>query len=318
MDADERGGADVSIGLVGCGRWGSNILRDLRQLGCQVQVVARSLASRDRAREGGAASVVERIDQLPTVQGIVVASLTASHAAVAEACLERNVPIFVEKPLTADRASAVRLAQLAPDRIFVMDKWRYHPGIEALAQIARTEELGPVLGLRTIRMNWGNPHPDVDGVWILAPHDLAVCLEIFGHLPRPRIAVATIEGRVATGLFATLGAEPWCLMDVSTRHRAWRREFCLYCRDGVAMLDDAYAGYMQITRVANVHDVAAPLEERRAVSPEWPLVRELRAFVEHLQGGPPPKSSAAEGAAIVDALATLRELAGIDAPRRAA
>jgi hypothetical protein len=28
-----------------------------------------------------------------------------------------------------------------------MDKWRYHPGIELLATIARSQELGPALGL---------------------------------------------------------------------------------------------------------------------------------------------------------------------------
>jgi predicted dehydrogenase len=48
------------------------------------------------------------------------------------------------------------------------------------------------------------------------------------------------------------------------------------------------------------------------VSTELPLLRELRAFLDHLDGGPPPLSSAADGAAIVDALATLRELAGLD------
>jgi hypothetical protein len=45
------------------------------------------------------------------------------------------------------------------------------------------------------------------------------------------------------------------------------------------------------------------------VEGELPLLAELRAFVEHLGGGPPPKSSAAEGAAVVRTIATLRELA---------
>ena len=52
-------------------------------------------------------------------------------------------------------------------------------------------------------------------------------------------------------------------------------------------------------------------ETRLPVSTELPLLRELRAFVEHLRGGPPPRSSAAEGAAVVEAVARLRELAGL-------
>ena len=43
------------VALVGCGRWGRHILRDLIALGCEVPVVARSEASVERAREGGAA-----------------------------------------------------------------------------------------------------------------------------------------------------------------------------------------------------------------------------------------------------------------------
>jgi predicted dehydrogenase len=49
-----------------------------------------------------------------------------------------GVPVYVEKPLTDDPESARRLADTAPDRLFVMDKWRHHDGIRALAAIAHT------------------------------------------------------------------------------------------------------------------------------------------------------------------------------------
>jgi len=42
---------------------------------------------------------------------------------------------------------------------------------------------------------------------------------------------------------------------------------------------------------------------------ELPLLAELRAFVQFLDGGPPPRSSADEGAAMVQAIASLRALA---------
>ena len=51
--------------------------------------------------------------------------------------------------------------------------------------------------------------------------------------------------------------------------------------------------------------------EKRPISTELPLLRELRAFVEHLDGGPPPRSSAREGAEIVKAIAELRRFAGL-------
>jgi hypothetical protein len=49
------------------------------------------------------------------------------------------------------------------------------------------------------------------------------------------------------------------------------------------------------------------------VSTEFPLLRELRGFMEHLAGGPPPRSSAAEAAEVVRRIAELRALAGLPA-----
>lgn len=301
------------IGLVGCGRWGQFILRDLISLGCAVTVADHSTAGRQRAHEGQAVAVVSSLAKLPPVDGVVVATPTRTHAVVIEELLARGVPVFTEKPMTADAAKAAQLARLAPHHLFVMDKWRYHPGVEMLATIARSGELGPVLGLRTTRVQWGNTHRDVDGVWILAPHDLAIALEVLGHLPPPRSAMAERVGNVVTGLVGLLGDDPWFVCEVSTRYPKWRREVRLHCRDGVAVLDDGYSDHLSITRYADPHDTK-PIIEQRPVATEFPLLRELRQFVEHLDGGPPPRSNAAEGAAIVAATAALRALAGLEQP----
>jgi hypothetical protein len=80
----------------------------------------------------------------------------------------------------------------------------------------------------------------------------------------------------------------------------------------VAILEGGYSQDVSVTRTANFHAGQAPETELRPISQELPLLRELRTFVEHLQGGPPPRSSAAEGALVVSAIAELRSLAGID------
>ena len=128
------------IGLVGCGTWGQFILRDLLSLGCRVSVVARSAESRTRAV--GADAVVGSLAELPEVDGIVVATPTSTHAEVTEEALACGVSVFVEKPLTDDPVAAEQLAAAAGERLFVMDKWRYHPGVELLAQLAHDGSLG--------------------------------------------------------------------------------------------------------------------------------------------------------------------------------
>jgi predicted dehydrogenase len=252
------------------------------------------------------------VEEAGTPEGVVVATPTATHAAVLDAVLPLGVPVYVEKPLAPSAADASRLAEAAPDRLFVMDKWRYHPGIELLRDIARSGELGPPLGVKSVRVGWGSPHRDVDSLWILAPHDLSIALEILGHIPAPRAAVAERVHGTAVALTAVLGGEPWATVEVSSRERVTRRETRLVCRDGAAVLADGYAEEVRIERAEDLHAMTPPEPELRPISSELPLLRELRAFVEHLGGGPPPKSSAAEGAAIVEALAALRRMAGLD------
>jgi predicted dehydrogenase len=299
----------ICVGLVGCGAWGLNILRDLRELGSEVAVVDRSPAARAAALAAGATGAFSRPDQLPAVRGIVVATPATTHASVVGELLSRGTPVFVEKPMATNLEQARLLLELAPQRLFVMHKWRYHPGIEALAAIARTGELGAVSGCCLERLGPRPRQSDVDAIWTLLPHDLSIGLEIMPDLPQPRSARAAFVAGTAVGLTALLGDAPWLSITLSGNSDEECRRARLFCRDGQVTLDGAYATELIVTRT--VEGIAVETE-RRPFDAEWPLKRELRAFLDHLRGGPPPKSSAREGAQVVRRVVELRRLAGID------
>jgi predicted dehydrogenase len=302
----------MNIGLVGCGRWGRLILRDLLSLGVAVSVVARGDDAR-RAGEAGA-RVVSRIDDLPAVEGIVVATPTSTHADVIEALLPRGVPIYCEKPLCDDADRARRLAVAGRGRLFVMDKWRYHLGVLALADIARSGELGPAVGLRTRRVGFGHTHPDTDCIWTLLPHDLVIAHEIFGRVLTPIAAVADRAGQEIMGLTAMSAAEsgPWHTAEIGIRSPQRRRSVTLLCRDGAATLQDAYADHLVIVANPPADGTGTdPRLTRRPLKVEMPLLAELSAFIGFLNGGPPPKSPADEAAQTVATIVQLRRLAGL-------
>ena len=298
----------LDVGLVGCGGWGRLILRDLVAAGARVHVVARSEASIERAHAGGAQSIVPTVADLPTIRGVVICTPTPTHARLAEEALARGVPVFVEKPLADEAADAERLARDFDGRLFVMDKWRYHAGVLALARIARSGELGALQGVRTVRVGWGNPHAGSDSAWILAPHDLAIVLEILGHLPEPRHARIEQVGTTTTGLVALLGDRPWVGLEVSSSSPRRERSVRIVCDEGSALLPDAYSDHILVVRGDPQRDLDAAIE-RRPIGTDMPLRLELDAFLGHLRGGPPPRSGAAESARAVAVLAKLIALA---------
>jgi predicted dehydrogenase len=293
------------IGLVGPGRWGQNVLRDLRLLGCDVWAVARSEESVHRAREGGATGVVSEVADLPPVEGAVVCTPITTHGEVIEAVRSvQAIPVFVEKPLTADPVEANGLADRYDGQVFVMDKWRYHPAVAELRRIARSGELGPVRTLHCRRVTRGHRYRDVDTVWVHAPHDLAIAIEVLGELPEAEYAVEERIRGERMGLLACLGENPTVTFEVSCLAPAHRREIRLVCEEGVAYVDGGWAEEVHLIR-----DLTGdPTPETRLVHGELPLLAELREFVEHLHGGPAPRSSARVGAEVVQRIAELGSL----------
>jgi predicted dehydrogenase len=278
------------------------VLRDLRALGCDVRVVARSEASVARAHDGGAATVVAGLHALGAVDAIVVVVPVEAHAAAVEEALRFDVPVFVEKPLCDDVGAATRLAGLGSGRLFVMDKWRYHPAIAVLREISASGSLGRTHGLRTVRVQSGSRH-GADISWVLAPHDLSIALEVLGDVPSPTAAVGQwVDDRLVT-LHALLETRRgWHALEISERAGSVERRIELHCDEGVAVLGGGWDEHVLV----HLRDGGV---ERIEAAGELPLLAELRAFIEFVRGGPPPSSSAAEGAAVVGTIAELRALA---------
>jgi predicted dehydrogenase len=296
----------LSVGLAGYGRWGRLICRDLLALGADVHVAVPNDASRAAALAAGAVAAYERAGDFPSLDGYVVAVPTVLHAEVIQSLLDRRRPIFVEKPLTNDPAAARKLVEAAGDRIFVMDKWRYHPGVLELARLAKSGELGQIIAIKSYRLGWGNPHSDVDAIWILAPHDLSIVLEILGHVPLARAAFSATPDDPGGDMTALLGEDggPTVTIQVSSLHPTPRRSVVVVGTRATAELGDSYDDRVMVVEAGGARrDIA--------IGAEMPLMAELRTFLSHLAGGPPPRSAALDGLLVVERVAELRGMLGI-------
>jgi predicted dehydrogenase len=299
---------DLTIGLVGCGPWGGNILRDLQSLGATVDVAARHDTTVARARAGGArfvGSLDELIARDP--DGYVVTVGAEEHAEVVLRLLDRTErPIFVEKPMCDNAGDARLIANRSNGRVFVMDKWRYHAGIQSMRSIVHSGTIGAVVGIRTRRNQRSWSHR-VEQAWTLAPHDLAIVEELIGSVPPIMNVVRDTVGSITYGMTCQFGPTPWVTCEWMGRAHNNAREVVVHCEQGLVVLEGGYAEALLVFR-----DDGRQLAEVPEVIPfegEWPLLAELRQFAGYLRGGPEPFSTAADGLRHVEIIESMYRLA---------
>jgi predicted dehydrogenase len=193
--------------------------------------------------------------------------------------------------------------------LFVMDKWRYHPGILELARLAQSGTLGEVQSLSCTRWGWRSRPNDVDAIWHLAPHDLSIILEILGFLLEIRCVRPAYHDGVLSGCVVLLGDQPWVEIRVSERRERHYRETRVHGNAALAVLPDSYSSAIQLVRFSQITGGDPPDVELVPIADDMPLRTELGTFVQYLNGGPAPKSNFADALTIVNALEQIHALA---------
>lgn len=187
----QRAPKRTAIAVVGCGSWGTRLVRALEERP-DAQVVgvvdldpARLDAIRSSCRPGTTLTIhPDALWSDPALEAVVIATPTSTHAALAEAALRAGKHVYVEKLLAVDTSSARRLVALAQarGRVLVTGLAPMHgPVMDALDQMLRRGTIGPVRHFRAVRTNLRRFQQDVDVLWDLIPHDLALACHLAGH-----------------------------------------------------------------------------------------------------------------------------------------
>jgi predicted dehydrogenase len=258
-------------------------------------------------------SIVGSLGDLPAVDGYVVAAPTSLHADIIDALIPSGRPIFTEKPMSNDLERARRIVDTAGNRVFVMDKWRYHPGIERIRQEIAGGAVGDLQGIHIQRWGWGCTHRDVSAIWTLIPHDLSILLHWLGGIPPLRCVQPTLTGRFDGGVIALLRemSGPPITIDMSIAAPEHRRTFTIVGAKATLELRDSYETEIRVRRGAPA-DLNAS-SEIIEIGQDMPLLLELQAFLAYLEGGPPPMTSAREALLTVERTAEIQAAALIAA-----
>jgi myo-inositol 2-dehydrogenase / D-chiro-inositol 1-dehydrogenase len=153
----------MRIGLVGAGRIGAFHAATLAGLHQVDQVVVADVVADAAARlaDKRGYEYAGDVDALLSsgVDGFVIASSTASHAAMLRKGLEAGVPTFCEKPVAFTLEENLELARLADEShgsAHVGFQRRFDPGYQRAREVVRSGKLGFV---HTIRANTHDQSP---------------------------------------------------------------------------------------------------------------------------------------------------------------
>jgi predicted dehydrogenase len=179
----------VRMGVIGCGYWGPNLIRNIVEAP-GVEAVGVADLSPQRlaavaARFPGVRTVGDYHELLALgADAVIVATPPATHHTIARDCLLHGVHVLVEKPLALTSAHAEELIQLAAARGLVLmagHTFEYNAAVHELKRLLQAGELGEVGYIDAVRTNLGLYDLRLNALWDLAPHDISIILYLLGH-----------------------------------------------------------------------------------------------------------------------------------------
>jgi len=182
----------VSIGVIGCGYWGPNLIRNFAEnesarLSWMCDLDEKRLASLNRRYP--ASKTTTNYNELlndSTLDAVVIATPVNTHYKFVNDALNAGKHVLVEKPFTASSREAEELIELADKNnlnIMVDHTFVYTGAVRKIKEIVKSGELGELLYFDSVRINLGLFQRDINVVWDLAPHDLSIMDYIIERQP---------------------------------------------------------------------------------------------------------------------------------------
>ena len=188
------------VAVVGYGYWGPNLVRNFaRRSDCAVRWVCdldparQAVAAREWPGVRTAAELGPALED-PAVELVAIATPIPHHFPLAQAALQADKHVLVEKPLAGSVAEAAALVELARARrrlLLVDHTYLFTPEVRYVRDMIRRGDLGELYYLDSVRINLGLFQRDHDVVWDLAPHDLSIFSCWLGRAPRSVLGVGS-------------------------------------------------------------------------------------------------------------------------------
>ena len=182
----------IKLGIIGCGYWGPNLVRNFNSIN---GVEIAYCADLDENRLSHVKSLYQKIEitrdynsilEDEEVEAVVIATPVETHYKIASDALKANKHVLIEKPITNNSKDAIELIRLAEKNkeiLMVDHTFEYSAPVRKIKEILKSNELGKILTIDMIRVNLGLFQEKINVIWDLAPHDVSMLLYYLEETP---------------------------------------------------------------------------------------------------------------------------------------
>jgi predicted dehydrogenase len=311
----------IKVGVVGCGYWGPNLVRNFRSLpDCALKVMCD--VNEDRLKhlktlypEVKGETDFNHMVNSAGLDAVVIATTLKSHYAMAKASLLAGKHTFIEKPMAASFEECQELNDIAQEKGLVLmigHTFLYSAAVKKIKEIVDWGDLGDIRYISARRLNLGLFQQEINVAWDLASHDISIILHIMGEMPTSvncrGSAHITPGVEDVTSMCLTFGKDRSAIVHSSWLDPRKIREMTIVGSKRMIVYDDVaplekirvfdvrverpphYDTFAEFHYAYHYGDVYAPY-----IKQEEPLKTECQHFLDCIREGKTPLSSGAQG-----------------------
>jgi predicted dehydrogenase len=182
----------IKVGVVGCGYWGPNLVRNFRSLAdCKLKMICdvsqqRLAHLKSRFPEIQGTSDYRQMLSGGNVDAVVISTPVRTHFPMAKASLLAGKHTLIEKPMASSSEECEELIGIAQKKGLVLmtgHTFLYSPAVRKIREIVERCDIGEIRYISARRLNLGLFQKDINVAWDLAPHDISIILYIMGEQP---------------------------------------------------------------------------------------------------------------------------------------
>ena len=195
----------LRMGVIGCGYWGPNLIRNFSDVPASTVIAAADMSADRLASVQKAWPSMRTTDDaaaliaMTDVDAVAVATPVSTHFDIAMAALRAGKHVLVEKPLASSSEQALRLIDEAARRKLVLmvdHTFVYSGTVRTVRDLLTSDGVGDLRYYDAVRVNLGLFRHDVNVLWDLAVHDLAIMDYLMSQQP---CAVSATAARQVAG-----------------------------------------------------------------------------------------------------------------------